>query len=154
MSLELLPKVELSSIEPNKFNIELLKQTIVAHFRDSGESPLEMLVKSEALQQLLDGIRAELKEDVIAELDKYPQGKADVLGAELSKMESGIKYAYDGDYTWQKLNQEVEAVKYKLKEREALLKAIKEPLVDPETGEIIYPAPKYSTTTFKISLKK
>ena len=61
MSLELLPKVELSSIEPNKFNIELLKQTIVAHFRESGESPLEMLVKSEALQQLLDGIRAELK---------------------------------------------------------------------------------------------
>jgi hypothetical protein len=26
--------------------------------------------------------------------------------------------------------------------------------VDPETGEMIYPAPKYSTTTFKISLKK
>jgi hypothetical protein len=139
MSLELLPKIELSSIEPTKFNIELLKQTIVAHFRDSGESPLEMLVKSEALQQLLDGIRAELIE---------------VLGAELSKMESGVKYAYDGDYTWQKLNQEVEAVKYKLKEREGLLKAIKEPLVDPETGEMIYPAPKYSTTTFKISLKK
>lgn len=154
MSLELLPKVELSSIEPNKFNIELLKQTIVAHFRESGESPLEMLVKSEALQQLLDGIRAELKEDVIAELERYPQGKTEVLGAELSKMESGVKYAYDGDYTWSKLNQEVESVKYKLKEREALLKTIKEPLVDPETGEMIYPAPKYSTTTFKISLKK
>lgn len=154
MSLELLPKVELATIEPTKFSIELLKQTIVAHFRESGASPLEMLVKSEALCQLLEGIKAELKEDVLNELDKYPQGKADVLGAEMSRMESGVKYAYDGDYTWQKLNQEVEAVKYKLKEREALLKTIKEPLVDPETGEYIYPAPKYSTTTFKISLKK
>jgi hypothetical protein len=38
--------------------------------------------------------------------------------------------------------------------RESLLKTIKEPLVDPETGEMIYPAPKFSTTTFKISLKK
>lgn len=154
MSLELLPKVELSSIEPTKFSIELLKQTIVHHFRETGENPLEMLVKAEALIQLLDGIRADLKEDVISLLDKHPQGKADVLGAEVAKFESGVKYAYDGDYTWQKLNQEVESIKYKLKERESLLKTIKEPLVDPETGEMIYPAPKYSTTTFKISLKK
>lgn len=155
MSSEIfIPSVDLSTIEPNKFNVELLKQRIVSHFKETGESPLTMLVRAEALQQLLDGIRAELKEDVIAELDRYPQGKAEVLGAELSKMESGVKYAYDGDYTWSKLNQEVESVKYKLKEREALLKTIKEPLVDPETGEMIYPAPKYSTTTFKISLKK
>jgi hypothetical protein len=52
------------------------------------------------------------------------------------------------------MNQELEAIKFKQKERESLLKTIKEPLVDPETGEYIYPAPKYSTTTFKISLKK
>ena len=154
MSLELLPKIELTSIEPSKFNIELLKQTIVHHFRETGESPLEMLVKAEALIQLLDGIRADLKEDVIGILDNHPNGKADVLGAEVSRFESGVKYAYDGDYTWQKLNQEVESIKYKLKERESLLKTIKEPLVDPETGEMIYPAPKYSTTTIKISLKK
>ena len=154
MSLELLPKVELSSIEPTKFSIELLKQTIVHHFRETGENPLEMLVKAEALIQLLDGIRADLKEDVINLLERHPQGKAEVLGAEVAKFETGVKYAYDGDYTWQKLNQEVESIKYKLKERESLLKTIKEPLVDPETGEYIYPAPKYSTTTFKISLKK
>lgn len=155
MSSEIfIPSVDLSTIDPTKFNIELLKQRIVSHFKETGESPLTMLVKAEALQQLLDGIRAELKEDVINELERYPQGKAEVLGAELSKMESGVKYAYDGDYTWQKLNQEVEAIKYKLKEREQLLKAIKEPLVDPETGELIHPVPKYSTTTFKISLKK
>ena len=53
-----------------------------------------------------------------------------------------------------KMNQELEAIKFKQKERESLLKTIKDPLVDPETGEMIYPAPKYSTTTFKISLKK
>lgn len=150
----LLPTIELNSITPSKFNIELLKQVVVSHFRETGENPLEMLVKAEALVQLLESIRAELKEDVINQLDLHPQGKAVVLDAEVSRIESGVKYAYDGDYTWQKLNQEVEAVKFKLKERETLLKTIKEPLVDPETGEYIYPAPKYSTTTFKISLKK
>ena len=150
----LLPTIELNSITPSKFNIELLKQVVVSHFRETGENPLEMLVKAEALVQLLESIRAELKEDVINQLDLHPQGKAIVLDAEVARIESGVKYAYDGDYTWQKLNQEVESVKYKLKERETLLKTIKEPLVDPETGELIYPAPKFSTTTFKISLKK
>lgn len=150
----LLPTIELNSINPSKFNIELLKQVVVSHFRETGENPMEMLVKAEALVQLLESIRAELRDDVISHLDLHPQGKTVVLDAEVSKIESGVKYAYDGDYTWQKLNQEVEAVKYKLKERESLLKTIKEPLVDPETGEMIYPAPKFSTTTFKISLKK
>jgi hypothetical protein len=154
MNLSLLPKIDLASIEPTKFSIELLKQTIVSHFRETGENPLDMLVKSEALVQLLDGIRAELKEEVLNELALHPKGKADVLGAEVSTIESGVKYAYDGDHTWLKLNQEIEAIKFKQKERESLLKTIKEPLVDPETGEMIFPAPKYSTTTFKISLKK
>lgn len=150
----LLPSIELNSINPSKFSIELLKQVVVTHFRETGENPLEMLVKAEALVQLLEGIRAELKEDVINQLDLHPQGKAMVLDAEVSRIESGVKYAYDGDHTWLKYNQELEAIKFKQKERESLLKTIKEPLVDPETGEMIYPAPKFSTTTFKISLKK
>jgi len=150
----LLPSIELNSINPSKFSIELLKQVVVTHFRETGENPLEMLVKAEALVQLLEGIRAELKEDVINQLDLHPQGKAIVLDAEISRIESGVKYAYDGDHTWLKYNQELEAIKFKQKERESLLKTIKEPLVDPETGEMIYPAPKFSTTTFKISLKK
>lgn len=149
-----IPKVELSTIEPSKFSIEMLKNQIVSHFMETGESPLELLVKSEAVVQLLDGIRADLKELVIEELSRYPQGKAEVLGSELSKMESGIKYIYDQDYTWCKLNDEIESRKFALKEREKMLRSITAPMVDPETGEVVHPATKISTTTFKISLKK
>jgi hypothetical protein len=149
-----IPKVELSTIEPSKFSIEMLKSQIVTHFMETGDSPLELLVKSEAVIQLLDGIRADLKELVIEELSRYPQGKAEVLGSELSKMESGIKYIYDQDYTWCKLNDEIESRKFALKEREKMLRSITSPMVDPETGEIVHPATKISTTTFKISLKK
>lgn len=149
-----IPKVELSSIEPSKFSVEMLKSQIVNHFMETGESPLELLVKSEAVIQLLDGIRADLKEVVIDELSRYPQGKAEVLGSELSKMESGIKYIYDQDYTWCKLNDEIESRKFALKEREKMLRSITAPMVDPETGEVVHPATKISTTTFKISLKK
>jgi hypothetical protein len=76
MSQELLPKIELSTIEPTKFSIELIKAQIVNHFTETGESPLELLVKSEAVVQLLEGIRADLKELVLDELSKYPGGKA------------------------------------------------------------------------------
>lgn len=149
-----IPKVELSTIEPSKFSVEMLKSQIVTHFMETGESPLELLVKSEAVIQLLDGIRADLKEVVIEELSKYPQGKAEVLGSELAKMESGVKYIYDQDYTWCKLNDEIESRKFALKEREKMLRSITAPMVDPETGEVVHPATKISTTTFKISLKK
>ena len=47
----LLPSIELNSITPSKFSIELLKQVVVTHFRETGENPLEMLVKAEALVQ-------------------------------------------------------------------------------------------------------
>lgn len=149
-----IPKVELSTIEPSKFSVEMLKSQIVTHFMETGESPLELLVKSEAVIQLLDGIRADLKEVVIEELSKYPQGKAEVLGSELSKMESGVKYIYDQDYTWCKLNDEIESRKFALKEREKMLRSITAPMVDPETGEVVHAATRISTTTFKITLKK
>ena len=96
----LLPKIELSSIEPTKFNISLLQTTIVEHYKETGDSPLEMLVKAEAVIQLLEGIRTDLKEIVIQELMKYPQGKADVLGSEMSKIESGIKYLLEVIGLW------------------------------------------------------
>lgn len=149
-----LPKVELSTIEPTKFSIEMLKSQIVNHFIETGESPLELLVKSEALVQLLEGIKAELKESVVDELSKYPGGKAEVLGSEMAKMESGVKYIYDQDYTWAKMNEELESKKYALKEREKMLRTIPQAMVDPESGEMVHPAPRISTTTFKITLKK
>ena len=79
MNLTLLPKGELSSIEPNKCAIELIKSQIVDHVTQTGESPLELLVKSEAVVQIIQGIRADLKELVLDELSKYPGGKAAVL---------------------------------------------------------------------------
>jgi len=149
-----LPKIELASYEPSKFNNSVIKSTIVEHFKETGESPLETLVRMDAISQLFDEVRADLRDLVVGELDKYPQGKAEVLGSEVAKIESGVKYIYEQDYAWDKLNKEVESLKYALKEREKMLRSITSPVVDPETGEMVHPAPRVSTTTFKISLKK
>jgi hypothetical protein len=45
-------------------------------------------------------------------------------------------------------------MKFALKEREKMLRTLPTAMADPETGEIIHPAPRISTTTFKINLKK
>lgn len=149
-----LPKIELASYEPSKFNNSVIKSTIVEHFKETGESPLETLVRMDAISQLFDEVRADLRDLVVGELDKYPQGKAEILGSEVARIESGVKYIYEQDYAWDKLNKEVESLKYALKEREKMLRSITSPVVDPETGEMVHPAPRVSTTTFKISLKK
>jgi len=149
-----LPKIELASYEPSKFNNSVIKSTIVEHFKETGQSPLETLVRMDAISQLFDEVRADLRDLVVGELDKYPQGKAEVLGSEVARIESGVKYIYEQDYAWDKLNKEVESLKYALKEREKMLRSITSPVVDPETGEMVHPAPRVSTTTFKISLKK
>ena len=155
MSSEIfLPKIELSTYEPSKFNNDLIKTTIVEHFKETGDSPLETLVRMDAIAQLFDAVRSELREMVVDELAKYPGGKTEVLGSEVTKIESGVKYIYDQDYAWTKLNDEVEAKKYALKKREKMLRTITSAMVDPETGEMVHPAPKISTTTFKIALKK
>jgi hypothetical protein len=149
-----LPKIELASYVPSKFNNSVIKSTIVEHFKETGESPLETLVRMDAISQLFDEVRADLRDLVVGELDKYPQGKAEILGSEVARIESGVKYIYEQDYAWDKLNKEVESLKYALKEREKMLRSITSSVVDPETGEMVHPAPRVSTTTFKISLKK
>jgi hypothetical protein len=52
------------------------------------------------------------------------------------------------------MNEEIESLKYALKEREKMLRTLPTAMVDPESGEMVHPAPRISTTTFKISLKK
>jgi hypothetical protein len=72
----------------------------------------------------------------------------------MAKFESGVKYIYDQDYTWGKMNEQLESMRFAIKERERMLRTLPTAMVDPETGEMVIPAPRISTTTFKISLKK
>lgn len=48
---------------------------------------------------------------------------------------------------WVRLNISLEKLKKEIKEREAFLKALKSPVADPETGEIINP-PTFTTTSY------
>jgi hypothetical protein len=52
------------------------------------------------------------------------------------------------------MNDQLESMKFAIKEREKMLRTLPTSMVDPESGEMVHPAPRISTTTFKISLKK
>ena len=116
----------------------------------SGEvDPVEWAVKLKAIEKALELIKANTKELVVEEAQKY--GKSfNQHGAKIVVCEQGTRYDFSGDPIWIRLNES-------LKAREAHLKALKNGLkeIDTETGEefMAYPPVKKSTTGLTITLE-
>lgn len=90
------------------------------------------------------------------ELAKY--GPTATFGdCNLEQAEVGVKYDYSGcnDSTLAELYDQLEALKAKIKAREDMLKHLQPSgVVDPDTGEIMYPPVRSSKTAIKTTFKK
>lgn len=121
----------------------------------SGEEDIKLyLVKLKMFEEAIKALRedAEIKAHGEAEIEKYG-GTTEAYGATLS-LRNSVKYDYSQDDEWALLQQSIDMIKDKQKERESFLKALKKPVADAETGEIIYPAIKASATSIIVALKK
>ena len=135
--------VRVSDIQPTKFGIELLADTIAESIKDGHTEPMAVAVKMTALEQLAKEVRERIKEDVQAELAKHPKSKAEILGASVTQFDS-IRYAYDHIPEWKELTQQID-------EHTAKRKAIEDEEKKWRRGEL----PVISaTSTFKITLAK
>lgn len=142
-----------SKSEVGRFSTQLIEAV------KSGEvSPLEVLVILRALENVSDTVRSAIKDNINTAADKYSGKSFEVFSARIEKSELGTKYYYEasGDPEWARRKAGVDAATNLLKEREAFLRALKEPLdtYDPETGETfkIVPPPKFSTSGLKVFL--
>ena len=124
-------------------------------------APLETLSKLKfaelTIKTAIDGVM----DAAIDEAAKYNKGeKITAMGCELSQKESGVKYDYSGcgDAVYDRLVAEMDALKEKMKDREAFLKTVKEAMTvgDEETGEVmtIRPAAKSSKTIVEVRIGK
>ena len=135
--------VRVSDIQPTKFGIELLADTIAESIKDGHTEPIAVAVKMTALEQLAKEVRERIKEDVQAELSKHPKSKAEILGASVTQFDS-IRYAYDHIPEWKELTNQID-------ELTAKRKAIEDEEKKWRRGEL----PVISaTTTFKVTLSK
>lgn len=121
------------------------------------KNPLEIAIQLKAMEELISNLRAnnKVRDYIMSEIDKYPEKSFKYQGATFEKAETGVKYDYSqcGDSVLNKLEEQSKKVSKELKERQKMLQIIKEPVANPETGEVINPALRTSNSYVKISLK-
>lgn len=136
-------EIKVGDIAPTKFGIELMADAIQEQVNEGLLDPLELAIKFNSLEQLIKSVKSRITENVLAELMKHPKGKAEVLGAVISNVES-TKYDYSDLPGWSELEEKISTLKEKQKEIEDKEKTY-------HKGDLPI---KSVTSTFKIQLSK
>lgn len=143
-----------TSDEIKRFSTQIINQV-----KSGEENPLKLLVLLRALESTAETIRKGIEAEIMTEVDKYSEKSFEAFGSRLEKSEVGVAYDYaaTGDRDWFQFNATVEGATVRRKEREAFLRALREPmtLLDHETGEIyeVRPPLKTSKSGVKVFLK-
>ena len=134
---------------------------IINNVSEGVTDPLQVHYHLKCLEDLIKQVTASdrFRDALITEAVKY--GKFfDFKNSRMDVKEVGTKYDFTvcNDPEWNELNGQMEAIKFKMKHREATLKTLPisgMDIVSPETGEVtkIYPPTKSSTTSISVTLK-
>lgn len=149
--INLLPS---TSDEVNRF-----ANNVIQSVKNGEENPLQMLLQVRAMEKAFKIITEKIKENYMSEADKYPGDKFEFKGNEIQKGDVKTEYDYSntGDIIWEQRVSAMAAAETLVKEREAFLKALKEPitLVDEGSGEVytVRPPIKKTTQGLKIFMK-
>lgn len=133
------------------------------HLLEGDMNPVEAVVKAKSLHAILDAFLKdeEVKECVINECDKYGKGETPSFGGAVVQVKNtGTKYDYTdcGDPVHERLREEMESLKARMKAREKELMSLSGPrtVVDDETGEVytVKPPVKTASLSYSITFKK
>ena len=136
-------EIKVGDIAPTKFGIELMADSIKEQVDEGLLDPLEVAIKFNSLEQLVKSVKTRITANVLSELMKHPKGKAEVLGAVVSNMES-VKYDFSDLPGWYELEEQIVLLKEKQKE-------IEDEEKEYHKGDLPI---KSVTSTFKIQLSK
>jgi hypothetical protein len=144
-------------LDINKVNDAI--QHLTKGVEDGLINPLELLTKIRATEKVLNGVLANIKDQIVTEALKYGKEPIIVNGVEMKIQEAGVKYDYSkcNHPEYNILVNQKNHISDKMQDLEAILKANKTSWehVDTMTGETftIYPPIKTSTTTVIIKIK-
>ena len=139
--------------------IDVFSDSVIRSVKEGEVSAIKVLIQLKAMEKATGRILNEIKENYLTEAEKHPESRFEYMGNQIEKAELGTKYNYDhcGDPVYRFHLQQVESATISLKNREAFLKALKEPItiVDEMTGEVvtIVPPLKSSTSGLKVTIK-
>ena len=140
----------------NKRDINRISGGIISGILEGDKSALEIDVKLRYLELLIKTVRSneQVKGLILEEAEKYPEKTYTEYGVEISKAELGTSYDYSNcsDSTYVELQNDIADLTAAKKRRETFLKSLDGEGVNPDTGEVIYPPVKKSTSGVKIKL--
>lgn len=131
---------------------------IIESVQNGYANPLEVKVMMRALRAVAEEVEEEIDENAINEADRYSEKVIEMYGAQIHKSEVGVNYDYatSGFTEWEQIDSEIKTLTERRKEKEAFLRALKEPMtrVNESTGEIetIKPPQKKSKSGIKVYL--
>ena len=132
-------------------------QSVLAGIEEGNSNPLDIQMHIKCFEDIVEQLKESpaYKKALLDEAGKFGN-KFNYRNSEMAVQEMGTKYDYSqsNDSVMNDLLKQEEAIKEKKKEREKLLKALPASgMADPQTGEMIYPPSKKSTTTLVVKLK-
>ncbi len=152
------PTELLTLMASTQTQIDIFSDGVIESVKGGEINPLTVLIQLRAMAKASERILKEINENIMRESEKYPN-EFDYQGNKITKAEHGTKYEYSncGDPVYAQRLKIVQEATEQLKEREAFLKAIKEPitLLDEGSGEVVtVRAPsKKSTSGLNVSIK-
>lgn len=110
--------------------------------------PLDALVLARYLRDLNKGIMDCVQSLAVEEFDRYGEKEITRRGLKLRRKESGVRYDYKNDQTWNELKAKEEEKSNKRKDYEKILRALSAPkmIVDENTGEVVKAVPPIKTS--------
>ena len=153
-------ELTVNKIPASKEEQAVLSSAMINSVLDGEIDPIKAVVQAKSLVETLTLFLKDkgVNDLVIREVEKYGK-QTSKDGATIAIKEVGSKWNYSdcGDPIYNRLSSQKAEIEEKLKEREALLKATREPRteVDEETGEVytVNPPSKSSTTSYSITFK-
>lgn len=152
------PSDTLALFQTNKGQRMDFVLTLVEQITSGAADPLTAHLQVKCLEDLLDLIKENTiyRTAVIEAAEKHGSRSFQLHNATFKFMEVGVKYDYSlcEDPVVLDLMEQEKQIKERLKERQKLLQAMPEKgMADPETGCIVYPPSRKSTTTIAVTLK-
>jgi hypothetical protein len=155
--MELTTSSTLALFETTRDQRAVFIDNILNEIKEGNVDVLKVHMQLKCTEQLLDTLNGnpEYKKMLLEQAEKHGK-KFETYNAEFQVKEAGTKWDYSqcGDYTLYGLVAEQAELDKKIKDRQKFLQTLPASgMADPETGAMIYPATKSSTTIVQCSLK-
>lgn len=152
--LDLYRKTEISRV-----GIDIESDFLIKAVKEGELDPLQGRAVIKERMDIYERFNKETQAEQLRAADIYPGNKFTAFGVEFTKGDVYTKYEYEvcNDPIYNQRLAILEAATEQLKQREAFLKNVKEPMtiINEETGEAItiYPPSKKTTPGLKLSIK-